>query len=216
VLAWSAVRNIARQSIFATRVRTGATVLVCGAVAAAAVGYGLHASRSSPASGVAAETFGMTVTRLAEPGSSAEASSGEANLESEVLGSANRQPAAGSLAVATGRHLVADHRLMLAPAARSQLIAGIVDGRIIAALRLLLDRHVVDVTSFGTETAGKPLRMITISCLDERPIDVRSKRTADVLAFFGALGPELAPRSVRVTTSGKTTVIVATYPGTAG
>jgi hypothetical protein len=127
-----------------------------------------------------------------------------------------RRSADSGALLAEGKRLAANRTLRLAPAARRQLASGEVDGRVVAALRLLLDRHMVRVISFGDRKLGAPRRTITIDCIDQRPIDVRSTQTAAVLAFLGEFSPELAPRSVRVTTFGKTTVIVATYPEAAG
>jgi len=203
-VAWNTVRNSARRRLFATWFRTTVTALVSCAVVAVGV-FAVVSAQRAPTTGGTVSTLGTPATTQALTDSTAPAAS------------AASRPVMDPVALAAeGRRLATNRQLMLTSVARAQLTSGDVDPRITATLRLLLKRHMVQVTSFGVREPGSPLRAVTIDCIDELPIDARSKQTASVLAFFGDLGPELAPRSVRVTMQDKTTVIVATYPEATG
>lgn len=117
---------------------------------------------------------------------------------------------AGALAV-EGKRLAGNPHLMLGPTARAQLISGRVDQRVTSTLQLLLERHMIQVTTFGATEPGTPLRAITIDCIDELPVMAGSRETTAVLGFFDNLRPPLAPQSVQLTMRGKSTVISATY-----
>lgn len=204
--AWNTIRITTQRRLFASPARRAVTALVaCAAVAAGLFVYaGVQRAPAAPAISSTAPTLS----------SSSGASAGSDGVP--AASTASRPITDPAALVAAAKALAAHSRLMLKPAAQAQLISGTVDPRVTAALRLLLARHVIQVTSFGTREEGMPLRAIKIDCIDELPINARSNETADVLEFFGNLRPALAPRSVRVIMEGKATVIVATYPAAAG
>lgn len=196
---WNTVRNGLLRRLVATRATTVATA--AGALAVIAAGaFVLSNGVGSPDADIAASG------RVEEPGGGLLAESAQAfSATSEVA------PADPAALAAAGKDLAAHRGLVLSQAARAALTAGEVDARVIAALRLLVDRHMVQVTSFDADGPMGPRNTVTINCIDKMPVDARAKATADVLGFFGDLPAELAPRSVLVVTQGKATVIVASY-----
>jgi hypothetical protein len=203
-VTWNTVRNSVRWRLFDGRARIAVTAMVsCAAVALALFAYS-RTQRATTSSAEPAATFAAQAAPQANAG------------VAPAAGAERRTAADPALPAGEGKRLAADRQLMLTRAARVQLVSGKVDPRITTALRLLLDRHAVKVTSFVSAEPDRPLRTITIDCIDERPIDVRSEQTAAVLEFFGGLGPPLEPRSVRVGTQGKATVIVAAYSDAVG
>ncbi len=199
-IAWNTLRIWTRRRLFASRTRRVLTALAAAAALAGGLfGYAnlQRVTDSDPGRGVA---------EAAEVPAPANAAARAANGARAVS-----RPVDRAALVAEGKRLAADHRLMLARVARAQLTRGRVDHPVTAALWLLLERHMIQVVTFGPPDPDGMLRSITIDCVDDIAVRAGSRKTSAVLEFFSELRPPLAPQSVRLTMRGKSTVIAASY-----
>jgi hypothetical protein len=123
-------------------------------------------------------------------------------------------------ATAAGAALVADRaarleaaaalaknpRLAWAPDARTSLLAGEVDARVLIALAGLTGKHALTVSEFvvqsGEAATGVPRRAVAITAIDGRPVHPDEAGTKDVQAFLMSQVPPYRPDALPVVREG--------------
>ena len=117
---------------------------------------------------------------------------------------------------AAGTEMLRNHSIHASPLARHQLVAGLVDTRLLVTLVTLAHRYPVDIISFGTSQAGAspgvPLRSAEIAGAP-RPGSTPSASVPALRSFINAQQPPYRPSAiVAVQTASRRTVLRVEYP----
>lgn len=116
---------------------------------------------------------------------------------------------------ATGVALAGSSRLELSEAAKAQLVAGEVDGRILATLPLLLVNHTLRIEVFpldpAEQAAGNPARCMQITAADGVPLQSESA-AARLIDMVQAQQSVFRPLSVATSAAGLTVCYSAPSP----
>jgi len=117
--------------------------------------------------------------------------------------------------LSAGRALAMVRRLHLSGQARTQLVQGNVDSRILTTLPPLLAAHGIWISRFaasGPEGSPAILRIVEIDHIDGRKIQDGAGRTAFVVGYFRSQLPPFMPSTVEVSSGAQGLVLRVTYP----
>jgi len=117
--------------------------------------------------------------------------------------------------LSAGRALAMARRLHLGGQARTQLVRGNVDSRILTTLPPLLAAHGIWISRFaasGPEGSPAILRIVEIDHIDGRKIQDGAGRTAFVVGYFRSQLPPFMPSAVEVSSGAQGLVLRVTYP----
>ena len=116
--------------------------------------------------------------------------------------------------LSAGRALAMARRLHLGAQARTQLVRGNVDSRILTTLPPLLAAHGIWISRFaasGPEGSPAILRIVEIDHIDGRKIQDGAGRTAFVVGYFRSQLPPFMPSTVEVSSGAQGLVLRVTY-----
>jgi hypothetical protein len=117
--------------------------------------------------------------------------------------------------LSAGRALAMTRGLHLTGQARTQLVRGNVDSRILTTLSPLLAAHDIWISRFaasGPEGSRGILRIMEIDHIDGRKIRDGAGRTAEVVGYFRSQRPPYLPSAVEVSAGAQGIVLSVTYP----